>query len=595
MGCSDGQIGSGHSLRHLYFDITDILIFFFNNSVPSGIQRAVVRIFEALQAEDALSIKYNFVFIERDGLSLKVAPSSSVFALIHLISTGADQPSLKRAVNECRSLSFACTANRGDVYVIIGAFWIPGAPFHERTLVRLKEQGVAIGVYVFDLIPVAHPELIDRQIRLIFFRRLAQIVCASDFVLAISEYTASEARKFLADRLGLARPVGVAPLAREAVAVAHADAQVSGAAAEVAKTPFVLCVGSIDHRKNQGYLIEAWRTLASENAQSTPNLVLAGRWGNRSADLKQRLIDVGHVGGKVIVFEAPTDADLAFLYRSCIFTVFPSLAEGWGLPVGESLALGKPCIASNAGPIPEVGGALARYFDPHELASGLKEFRQALDDEAGLAEWSARIAAEFVPRTWRQSAATLVSQILELAPPPDAPAPPFGPQLPPGIAFGMGAHSLGGAELEVASAIAPLARMDGWYPVEPMGSWSMDPTSTLRFRCEAAVVGEITVALALRGALPSTNNRVVVRSGDHVTEASNLDPAVRWIFAKAHVAADGVAELAISCEGDFPKPDGDPRSLYVGLRAMGYVGSGDLPRRMDLLQSILGLGLIDRA
>ena len=76
-----------------------------------------------------------------------------------------------------------------------------------------------------------------------------------------------------------------------------------------------------------------------------------------------------------------------------------------------------------------------------------------------------------------------------------------------------------------------------------------------------------------------------------MTSAKNLGPAVRWIFARAEVAADGVAELAISCEGDFPNPAGDPRRLYVGLRAMGYVGADDLPRRLDLLQSILGSGL----
>ena len=63
-----------------------------------------------------------------------------------------------------------------------------------------------------------------------------------------------------------------------------------------------------------------------------------------------------------------TDVELALLYRKCLLTMFPSLAEGWGLPVGESLAYGKICIASRAGAIPEVGGELVDYVDPYDAS-----------------------------------------------------------------------------------------------------------------------------------------------------------------------------------------------------------------------------------
>ena len=64
-----------------------------------------------------------------------------------------------------------------------------------------------------------------------------------------------------------------------------------------------------------------------------------------------------------------TDADLKVLYEGCLFTLFPSFYEGWGLPVTESLAFGKPCIASNRSSIPEAGGKLARYIDPNNLTN----------------------------------------------------------------------------------------------------------------------------------------------------------------------------------------------------------------------------------
>jgi glycosyltransferase involved in cell wall biosynthesis len=70
--------------------------------------------------------------------------------------------------------------------------------------------------------------------------------------------------------------------------------------------------------------------------------------------------------GDYRVLENVSDAQLALLYSACYFTVFPSRAEGYGLPVAESLGAGKLCVASNATSIPEVAGDLADYFDPWE-------------------------------------------------------------------------------------------------------------------------------------------------------------------------------------------------------------------------------------
>jgi glycosyltransferase involved in cell wall biosynthesis len=68
------------------------------------------------------------------------------------------------------------------------------------------------------------------------------------------------------------------------------------------------------------------------------------------------------------IIERPSDTFLANLYKNAAFTVFPSLYEGWGMPVGESLWFGTPCLASSAAAIPEAGGTMVDYFDPR--ASG---------------------------------------------------------------------------------------------------------------------------------------------------------------------------------------------------------------------------------
>ncbi len=87
------------------------------------------------------------------------------------------------------------------------------------------------------------------------------------------------------------------------------------------------------------------------------------------------------------------DSDLAALYQGALFTVYPSLTEGWGLPVQESLAFGVPCIASKAGAIPEVGRDLAVYVDPTDDAQVSAAIDRYLTDPNALAEARAKIAA----------------------------------------------------------------------------------------------------------------------------------------------------------------------------------------------------------
>ena len=100
--------------------------------------------------------------------------------------------------------------------------------------------------------------------------------------------------------------------------------------------PFVLCVGTIERRKNQINLVRAW--LALSHRRTMPLLVLAGRFGGMSDDVRI-LLERQQCPVKVI--EGPSDEDLGALYATCQFTVFPSHFEGWGIPVGESLWFGK--------------------------------------------------------------------------------------------------------------------------------------------------------------------------------------------------------------------------------------------------------------
>ena len=91
--------------------------------------------------------------------------------------------------------------------------------------------------------------------------------------------------------------------------------------------------------------------------------------------------------------------------------MFPSFFEGWGLPVTESLALGKPCLTSDRTSLPEAGGKLARRFDPDNLHDAYRAIREVIDDPAGLARWEAQVRREFKPIPWSVTADVIVSAL----------------------------------------------------------------------------------------------------------------------------------------------------------------------------------------
>jgi glycosyltransferase involved in cell wall biosynthesis len=173
---------------------------------------------------------------------------------------------------------------------------------------------------------------------------------------------------------------------------------------------YALIVSTIEARKNHILLFRVWRRMLDEMPrESVPSLVFAGRIGWLVDDLLKQIANTNNLDGKLLLIENPTDAELVALYEGCRFTMFPSFFEGWGLPVTESLAMGKPCLTSDRTSLPEAGGRLARRFDPDNLHDAYRTIREVVDDPAGLKYWEAQIRQEFLPVFWSTTAEALLS------------------------------------------------------------------------------------------------------------------------------------------------------------------------------------------
>jgi len=154
---------------------------------------------------------------------------------------------------------------------------------------------------------------------------------------------------------------------------------------------YVLAVGTLEPRKNLARLCRAYRALPDATRQAFP-LVLAGMKGWGDADFARDLAALEKEGSLVTpgYLEA---AALRDLYAGAAVFVYPSVYEGFGLPVAEAMASGTPVITSNVSSLPEVAGDAARLVDPlsvDDIASALSQLladegmRQRLA-EAGLA------------------------------------------------------------------------------------------------------------------------------------------------------------------------------------------------------------------
>jgi glycosyltransferase involved in cell wall biosynthesis len=121
-----------------------------------------------------------------------------------------------------------------------------------------------------------------------------------------------------------------------------------------------------------------------------------------------QIANTNYCDGKLVIIEDPSDAVLMRLYEGCLFTVLPSLFEGWGLPVTESLAAGKPCVTSDNTSLPEAGAGLTKMIDAYDVNAATRLFHELLTDRPGLDAWEERVRREFVPVPWTRSADALL-------------------------------------------------------------------------------------------------------------------------------------------------------------------------------------------
>jgi alpha-1,3-rhamnosyl/mannosyltransferase len=170
---------------------------------------------------------------------------------------------------------------------------------------------------------------------------------------------------------------------------------------------FLLCVGTVEPRKNLGTVIRAFADLPAAAREACP-LVLAGPWGWRSEADRHLYESVGRPAGVRHVGYVPA-ADLPALYSAAHALLYPSHYEGFGLPPVEMLACGGGVIASTAEAVREVLGPHGWFVEPEDVAGWRDALRRAATDDdfvAGLRAGGVERARRF---TWQRAATETVA------------------------------------------------------------------------------------------------------------------------------------------------------------------------------------------
>lgn len=273
--------------------------------------------------------------------------------------------------------------------------------------------GFRLAVMCYDLIPLMFPEFFKPRDVADMRRYWDTALGVADIIVTNAEVVAGDVRRY-ARALGIeparivVRPLGATPVAMRADAGRPLPA---GLAAD----RFALFVSTIEPRKGHDLLYRVWVSLLEAGLPQAHDfkLVFVGRPGWMTEPLLLALRTEPRVAGWLILLERVSDETLDQLYRAAAFCVYPSLYEGFGLPLVEAFARGKAVIASNGGALAEVAAGLAPTLDPRDEAAWRETLARWIADPAVRAPFEAAIRAGFRPPTWDEAAAGFFAAVTD--------------------------------------------------------------------------------------------------------------------------------------------------------------------------------------
>lgn len=276
-----------------------------------------------------------------------------------------------------------------------------GAGWHEtetiRQIARIKSQkDFRVIQHINDVLPIVQPHLFSDELPLVFSDYLIEAIEVADIVTVISEATQKDLEKVAKKYDLYLPPVKVLRLGEDVSESMPRRPRVNGL-----NDKYILAVGTFEIRKNYSLLYQSVK-LAQQEGGILPQIVIVGKKGWLSDDLRHVIERDPSVKGAILHLQNAGDDELNWLYQNCMFTIFPSLCEGWGLPIAESLRHGKMCLSSGVSSMLEIAPEYVDYFSPYDPRNCLEKISEYLTDNKYLKN-NLEIEQNYKPFTWDES------------------------------------------------------------------------------------------------------------------------------------------------------------------------------------------------
>jgi glycosyltransferase involved in cell wall biosynthesis len=609
----------------ILFDISDLIYYIGEHANLTGIQRVQSSIvLAALSHRVVPQSDLTFLSFHARTRSWVSIPTGFLFALLQDLFLPTAQRTVAFAAEDARygllpgakEFTGAGVLDHGgpSVLCLLGAAWVHQDYLH-RLLALKRQFGTRFVMTVHDLIPIYARETCDQDTAVVFEEFMRRALKHADHLLAVSENTAKDIGRYCASLQIPRPPITVTKNGSsftEFLTAVHSPGQIP--AGELPER-FVLFVATIEGRKNHQLILDLWRRMIEEG-DDPPHLVCVGRLGWKSTSFISTVVETGYFGGRIHLLRDICDADLRMLYSRCLFTLCPSFYEGWGLPVGEALAMGKICVCSDRASLPEVAGEFGVYINIDDRDGSLAVIRRLLNDSAERARLEAEIRRGYEPVTWHSVAKSVVAACRSAAgidwqPPYPYTAIPYSSE----ISFGKLDRDVDGTGEAVLARIEGTRRglflsellqeqnfllgeeirSDGfWAYPEDWGTWACHAGGDIVAALAPSDSQLFDVFLRLRISGLLTDHPIKLSANGRPVWSGVIGQGSRNLHFRVRKPTLGIggwrlrirAELALSAELRSQIAALDARVPTIGFERLVVVPENDLKTRVDILYTL---------
>ena len=577
------------------FDVSDLIGYFHNARLPTGIQRVQIEVISALLRDPPSETQISVCAFSMSRSVWTRLPSDLFLEAARLALAGggrqdADWQALLQDIGLTVDFSPALIFPQGAWLINLGtSWWLQNYFLKVREAQRL--YGIRYLPFVHDMIPVMAPEHCTRALTEDFVSWTLGVFAHTRDFLTNSEWSRRDLIT-VADRLGYS-------VSEDQVQVVRLDADFRGSGDTPPIAPamdryglepggFVLMVSTIESRKNHLAALRAWRELIDRyGSAAVPTLVCVGNLGWLNDGVFARLESDAALQDRVRILSGVSDSDLAGLYQASAFSLYPSQYEGWGLPVTESLSYSKVVLASDSASIPEAGGDFAVYFRQGDQAGLVEALDRLIFDLPYRQTLEARIAAEFRPRSWRALANDIITRIMS-APEPTGPTPSGIPAAERGRYYPL--RRLNGIAIRPGLVAAEIFRAGGgWAAPESWGCWTQGGDALLEIRIDGYQGRPLRLFIGLRGKPEHTTPWRLEIAGHRLASGRLAANETRWVTKtlSPDLVRDGVVRLRIVSD-DLADSASTTLSERISVGVIGFMAcdADDLSARSDFLEDL---------